>query len=622
MAKLTDAEKLYYITLATGKVPSDFTPAGLTEYITKVAMPVVVAMSSVNKEDFDSVKARNTKVVTPLAVDENGEEYLLTDEMVINAKKPDKLWAKFLERVRSTLLPPCVNTMPHALEHYLENKFFYTRGQTKRLVYFRNLNKEGTVWQEATDSDAPFSSLHGRIRKEMNTALSKHVGERCVMVYRVAEDGHDYTENVNLAQLYKEVGKTIMSRVQKTEKGIAYKFVVERMKEEIESLNSAWNGHTTNFAIEYGLKNLPALYSEIDSSVEFYEQFYREESNIVTFTNNPEVDAFNYFDLNKLHDGPTPAFDMFIQGVVPECRETLMAAIYANFDERCLLNQYIWLHGEGGDGKSSLLNAIREYCGPEMCCALTTDSTKSEFGLEETVGKRIVMFPDIQSGLSVKSGVIHKLTGHDLVPINRKNKPHISTHINCIVWMAANSAPDVNFSNANEARRCIYIKMQEPPIEVQKQIYFTNPDGSFQLDAEGNRMNNGFPLKEKLLEEMPCILFKCKKVFEEKVKAPYSVIRLTKEETKIASDNCSDFDDDSLTYYINKTFTFTQNPDDKLPQPEITNAMNLTLKCDNLPAMDNSLKRKMFRKIDNYFHCKQVKSNGVKLRSGIKLKDE
>lgn len=629
MKKLNDAEKLSLLSILVGKDPDNYDNNSWSTFINTVVSPAVskfaIAKEYPNKDAFGLAKAgmagRLDSKVLSLPTNDDGDTYILTDDMVTQAKSLDKLWERVLATIKGEILPACYATMSHAVEHYLEDKFFFTVGTSKHVAYFRVVEAEGNVWSEAVDSDKPFSSLHGKIKNELNAVMCVHSGERCVLVLREREDGHPYTEQKNLADLYTEAWSDIISRVQHTDKATAYNFFIQRMNDEKAKLKQAWDGHTTKFSQSFGLASLPEAYETLDDNLTFYEQFYRPAPDICTFTNDPTVKTFNFFDLHNLKEGPTPGFDMFMQGVDPASRETLMAAIYGTFDARCHLNQYIWMHGEGGDGKTSLLMAMAEYAGPSMYCSLNTDSAKSEFGLEECVGKRIVMFPDIQNGLSVKSGIVHKLTGHDPIPINRKNKPHISTVIDCVLWMAANSAPDVNFSNKNEARRCIYIKMHEPPIEIQKKIYFLNPDGTFQRDAEGNKINNGFPLKQMLIEEMPCILYKCKKVFEKRVPAPYSVIRLTHEESVIASDNCSDFDDDTLTYYIDKTFVFTGNPEDRMAQPEITNAMNTTLKCNNLQTMDNSMKRKMFRKIETFFKCKQQKSNGIKYRIGLKERE-
>ena len=630
MKKLNDAEKLALLSIVVGKEPDNFDNNSWATYINTVASPNVGKFATSkefpDKDKFGFAKTAITDKIDSKTVsvpnNEAGDPYILTDDMVANARSLDKLWERTLNTIKGELLPACYATMSHAVEHYLEDKFFFTVGTSQHIAYFRDVGAEGNVWKEAVDSSKPFSSLHGRIKNELNAVMCIHSGERCVLVLREGEGGVPYTEQKNLADLYTEVGHEILARIQHTEKATAYNFFVQRMRDEKDSLKQAWDGHTQKFSQSYGLANLPEEYASLDENLTYFEQFYRPESDICTFTNDPTVKTFNFFDLHSLKEGPTPGFDMFMQGVDPASRETMMAAIYATFDARCHLNQYVWIHGEGGDGKSSLLMAMAEFAGPSMYCSLNTDSAKSEFGLEECVGKRIVMFPDIQSGLSVKSGIVHKLTGHDPIPINRKNKPHISTVIDCVLWMAANSAPDVNFSNKNEARRCIYIKMHEPPLEIQKKIYFLNPDGSFQLDAEGNKINNGFPLKKMLIEEMPSILYKCKQVFDKRISSSFSVIRLTPEESSIAADNCSDFDDDTLTYYIDKTFTFTDDVNDRMAQPEITNAMNMTLKCNNLQTMDNSMKRKMFRKIDTYFKCKQKKSHGVKYRLGIKPKEE
>lgn len=298
-----------------------------------------------------------------------------------------------------------------------------------------------------------------------------------------------------------------------------------------------------------------------------------------------------------------------------------MAAVYATVFALSLLNQYIWIHGEGGDGKSSFLNALMKFLGSRLCCSLG-QTINSEFGLENAVGKRMVVLSDVKTGLSVKSQLIHNLTGHDAVSINRKNKPIITKELKPIVWIAANEAPDVNFDARNEARRCLYIKMQEPSLEVQKKFYFLNEDGSFALDSEGRKINNGYDLTGGLLEEMPAILYKCKQAFDRVCPSPYSVIRPSIAAISLAEENCIDIDVDVWNNYINETFDFS-DPTSHMLNTEIYEAIEETRSLhSDRTKFNNFAKRDLRRLLANKYGCKSKVVHGTRYVEGIRKKTE
>lgn len=626
-------QKLAAAVLLKGGGPTSYDRDGWRDYLAD--FDKVKAVSNMRRVTTEgawpsadaSAKALHELVTPPESHSEalDRTAFILTDASVLacgdSLDRQAKLWRRVMKTINDEYLPAHYLTMPHSVLEFLKTMFIYTTGDDgKRIVYWRDLSKPGMVWYEG-DGDHPFKNLHGAIKETLNGLLAVHYNERCVNVLRLDANGKPYTQHaVNLADLYHECAEDILADIEKTEAKVAYKWFVSHMRDHMEELRTGWRGTNNKFEQETGLKALPQIYEDLEDKLDFCEELYRKTPGIVNFTNDPTVDTFTYFDLNSLHEGPTPGFDMFLSGVAPECRDTLMSAMFATFYAESQLNQYIWLHGEGGDGKSSLLNAMKDFIGPSMYCTLDSDSAKSEFGLEETVGKRLVMFPDIQGGLSVKSSIVHKLTGHDVISINRKNKPHISAKIDCILWMAANSAPDVNFSNNNESRRVVYIKMQEPSLEVQRKIFFLNDDGSFQLDAEGKKINNGFPLLAMMTEEMPCILYKCRDKFFSRVQKPYSVIRRTLEESRLASNNCVDQEDDSLQFIIDEAFDFSDK-EAKLSNTEIIEKLNMSMKDHNLPQLNLFTRNAALRKLRVVFNCVPAKSNGIRYLYGIKLKN-
>jgi hypothetical protein len=261
-----------------------------------------------------------------------------------------------------------------------------------------------------------------------------------------------------------------------------------------------------------------------------------------------------------------------------------------------------------------------KFLGSRLCCSLG-QTMNSEFGLENAVGKRMVILSDVKTGLSVKSQLIHNLTGHDPVSINRKNKPIITKELQPIVWIAANEAPDVNFDARNEARRCLYIKMQEPSVEVQKKFYFLNDDGSFVLDAEGRKINNGYDLTGGLLREMPAILYKCKQAFERVCPSPYSVIRPSAAAISLAEENCIDLDVDTWRTYIDETFDFSDKESQML-HTEIYEALEETKQMhSDHTKLTNFAKRDIRRLLSVVYKCGRAKINGTRYLTGLKRKN-
>jgi len=288
---------------------------------------------------------------------------------------------------------------------------------------------------------------------------------------------------------------------------------------------------------------------------------------------------------------------------------------------RWYLNQYIWLHGEGGDGKSSFLNALQKYLGPNLCCSLG-QTMNSEFGLEEAVGKRMVILSDVKTGLSVKSQLIHNLTGHDPVSINRKNRPIITATLNPVLWIAANDAPDVNFDAANEARRCLYIKMRKPSIKTMKKFCVTDDSGELVYGWNGQPINNGYDLTSGLVKEMPAILYKCRQAFEKVCHAPYSVILPQRQQQELAGINCMDLEATEAIAYIQESLDF-DDPDAKMRLPDIFEAIQDTRNAHGIRAgLNNFNKRDIKRLLVVRYGCRHKTIEGVRYLSGVKRREQ
>lgn len=577
-----------------------------------------------SKREVEAIAANVRKKMNAVTDVDTGKVMILSitaDEFFkLSEDKQEKEFENYIRRVEWLEFPPYILEIDPMLQKYIAKNFMYTYGKDgSTIVYNRVLDTPGVVWEEVGDSEKPFTKSKGSLRAGLVDHLVVRSKSKVVTVF-INVDGEERKvyDHIPYWKIHKKYLDKTMSYIKGTPEAVA------RFRERVESwilmLKNCYDGKLKDVELQRGMQEIPVKLAELDDNIDNNTFFYHKSINLPILTNSPDEPAMAYFDLHNITEGPTPDFDGFMESIHPACRDSLMAAIYGTFFAKCKLNQYVWIHGEGGDGKSSLLNAIAKYAGDRLACSLSAADMKSEFGLENTVGKRMVIMSDVKTGLSVKSALIHNLTGHDLISINRKNRPVISVRLNPIVWIAANDAPDVNFDNRNEARRCLYIKMVEPPEEIQRKFYFTNKDGTFDLDEDGEKQNNGYDLEGHLVKEMPHILYKCREAFERVCPAPYSVIKQSSEALHIAKENCLDIDASTFHTYIQETFSF-KNPDAKLLQTEIYEALADTMRDHNdKKAMDNFLKRDIKRMLNTRYKCQQVKIKGIHYMKGIMRK--
>lgn len=536
----------------------------------------------------------------------------------LSEEKRDKEFKHFVETIEHLAFPPCILETDPILQQYIVDHYMYTfASDGSPIVYCRALGVPGTIWEECGDSEDVFLKARGELREGLIKRLVVRSLARTYTVFYMKDGEQNIMEHVPYWKLHKKYYSKAMESVKGSPENVT-KFA-EKYTSWIDYIKQCNAGKLSDGQLERGMQEIPKMLRELDSSLLDMTFFYHKNIDLPTLTNDPSEPAMAYFDLSAITEGPTPDFDGFMEAVEPDCRKALMAAIYATFFAKCRLNQYIWIHGEGGDGKSSLLNAIATYAGDRLACSLG-QTMNSDFGLEDAIGKRMVILSDVKTGLSVKSQLIHNLTGHDPVSVNRKNKPIITVRLNPIVWIAANEAPDVNFDNRNEARRCLYIKMCEPPEHIQKKFYFTDENGNFILDNAGRKMNNGYDLEGGLLREMPHILYKCREAFEQVCPPPYSVIKPEIGALQMAEDNCVDLEAATYSTYIVETFSF-DNKNAQLLQTEVFEAIQETMKNhSDRNNLNQFAKRDIRRLLTVKYGCKRKKINGIYYMEGITRK--
>lgn len=279
-----------------------------------------------------------------------------------------------------------------------------------------------------------------------------------------------------------------------------------------------------------------------------------------TMSNDPSVAAFSYIDLSLEKKGQCDDFDGWLESLPEICREPFCAVIYAALTEKVdRLPIVTWLHGEGNDGKSALMGSFGAMFGESLVGAVSASVATSEFGGEVLLGKRLIMLGDAQTGNILNTNLMHAITGGDPYVINRKNEKHINYTFKSIVMIGANTPPNINMYNRNEARRIFYIPMHEPSEKTMRKYCVSDENGHIKRYANGMPIYNGYNLKAGLIKEMPAIMYKCRLAFEKLSKGTHNTIILPDECFNMMMERCGSDDMDVIQEFFAQSVIVDRN---------------------------------------------------------------
>lgn len=154
--------------------------------------------------------------------------------------------------------------------------------------------------------------------------------------------------------------------------------------------------------------------------------------------------------------GPTPLFDEMMSRFTNS--DALMAFIGSLFFPDSNMQQYVWMYGQGNDGKGTLSRFLARALG-HLYTSQQTPSVTDRFWTYGIKDARLVVFPDTNNTSFVTSGLFKALTGGDWVRVEIKGGK-----VFCIQPMAkfmflSNEQPDLSSEKADQ-RRIIYCHCQ------------------------------------------------------------------------------------------------------------------------------------------------------------------
>lgn len=159
------------------------------------------------------------------------------------------------------------------------------------------------------------------------------------------------------------------------------------------------------------------------------------------------------YDLDNF-SGDFPTFRLLFNAFQDNV-EAIQAWIGSLFDPDADRSQYVWLYGNGGDGKGRLIHFLTETLGEAHGIGRCPKPMGDQFWMSGIYNKRLVTFNDVNRFDIVRSEEVKTITGDDYVNVEFKQKTPFKARTVSKLLFASNHAPDIQ-DFESDLRRIIY----------------------------------------------------------------------------------------------------------------------------------------------------------------------
>jgi len=158
-------------------------------------------------------------------------------------------------------------------------------------------------------------------------------------------------------------------------------------------------------------------------------------------------------------DAICPRIDSFIPQIVkPEDIALLYELVGWCLDRKSPIQKLFFLLGSGANGKSTYLNLLRKFLGPENCSAASLQGlADSRFSMAQLSDKLANIFPDLPASGIRDAAVIKGLTGGDTMLAENKFERPFNLQNTAKLIFSANKAPRLSEDSDAIWRRLVIV---------------------------------------------------------------------------------------------------------------------------------------------------------------------
>lgn len=166
----------------------------------------------------------------------------------------------------------------------------------------------------------------------------------------------------------------------------------------------------------------------------------------------------------ELSNGVAPTWDILLSRMTNV--DAFIDWIGSLFVPESDRQQYLWIYGEGNDGKGSINRVLSKIFGSAYFACQPPKPDRTDFwGYYALVGTRLVVFPDCNASGFVKGGYFKSLTGDDPVSVEIKGGAAFTHRPTAKFMFHSNVMPHIT-SQKSDTRRLIYCSFDTDGMRV------------------------------------------------------------------------------------------------------------------------------------------------------------
>lgn len=298
--------------------------------------------------------------------------------------------------------------------------------------------------------------------KEVSEGICAVMNDQKNLIFAIFEDQvhrfeskyHVYEPQVKRRKIYLELPGQVLEDIDK--KAVA---------EEIVRWGRKLDPKFTSYHVEYAQALRVADYFQAIAEIHI------KQGDIKPVREKSEKGyCFQRLDFDA-KDIPTPIYDQLCENIETnkEAMEAFLGATICSSDK---LQNYLWMHGQGRDGKGTLLRFCKKLLGPSYVAMVDDPKKQNQFMTSRLIGKRLGVFADCQNPAYVTSSEFLGLSGDDATWVEKKGQDGVTMELSAHYIFAANRLPAIKNSEAH-IRRAIIVdftpkQKDEDPLFEQK----------------------------------------------------------------------------------------------------------------------------------------------------------
>lgn len=169
-----------------------------------------------------------------------------------------------------------------------------------------------------------------------------------------------------------------------------------------------------------------------------------------------DVNTFNRLPWDMGDPSPTPTWDSIIGRM--DNAKAFKQWIGSIFVPESYRQQYVWMHGEGGDGKGCIDRFLGRVLGNAYASEVAP-APGDKFWSYGLIGKRVVSFPDTHAAGFPSSAMFKSISGGDAVRMEIKGGAAFSMKIDSKFLFSSQKRPDIS-GDAADLRRIILVEIR------------------------------------------------------------------------------------------------------------------------------------------------------------------